>query len=430
MDWLTESFGKRGFPFVEIDIDDIVGVKGEKGQDSLQNKITLRVKKGKLVIIDSIEAKAVRGTKSYVLLRELQLSKGRWNEIKLSESLARIRKVNFIESAEQPALYLLHSRSDTDFVFIEFKVKEKPSAVFDGMLGYEPKSNNIGLFGNASLLLRNLFGTGRELYFDWRGQEQRQEATLTYHEPWLFGFPLHIGFEGHVDLRDTLFSLLEVKLKARWQVNDLLTLSIKGDWQGVNPVGSQRVGQFTTSNILSGVEAVFDSRDRTMNTRSGTSLGRGNEVLVQKINVHGECFFRLADQLVLALGLSSALMFTEKFSYNQLIPFGGVKNLRGYRNDEFWVDKYVLGIVEFRLLISEKTNLFLFYNAAYFSTPFVLGYSLLGEYFRQGFGLGLTFEVGLSGLLGKISYAVGEFRSDIGETLLNGKLHVNMIIDF
>ena len=116
-----------------------------------------------------------------------------------------------------------------------------------------------------------------------------------------------------------------------------------------------------------------------------------------KIDTKTDFFLPVFKRCALKLGLQSGWLFTTTpISLNEQYRIGGNRLLRGFNEESIFATQYIVGALEFRLLIGRNSYLYAFIDAAYvanitrnasqFDTP-------------SSFGAGIVFEtkVGLFG---------------------------------
>nr|MBA2413124.1 BamA/TamA family outer membrane protein [Burkholderiaceae bacterium] len=106
---------------------------------------------------------------------------------------------------------------------------------------------------------------------------------------------------------------------------------------------------------------------------------------------------------------------------NELFRIGGLKTLRGFDEESITASSYVIGKLEFRYLLEQNSNLFLFYNLAWYERYTQSGYI---KDQPSGFGAGINFETKLG--IFSFSYALGkEFDNPV--RIKAAKIHFGLV---
>jgi outer membrane protein assembly factor BamA len=191
LDGLLERYERIGYPLAECRVENILRVPGPDA-DSLF--VTVRVNEGERITIDEIRVQGNKTTDPAVVVRETRMQLGElFNTARVNAIRQRLQRLNIFSDVSEPELY---TRNDKGGLLIT--VQEGNTNTFDGVLGYIPAVAGEGsgyVTGLASIAMRNLFGTGRKLNFNWqRVDRHSQELGVQYVEPWVLGAPVNVGF--------------------------------------------------------------------------------------------------------------------------------------------------------------------------------------------------------------------------------------------
>ena len=92
---------------------------------------------------------------------------------------------------------------------------------------------------------------------------------------------------------------------------------------------------------------------------------------------------------------------------NELYRIGGLNLLRGFDEESLWASSYLIGSIEYRLILEQNSNLFVFFDGGWIEKK------LTHEYINDipyGFGAGINFET-KPGIF-SISYALGSQQNN------------------
>ena len=117
-----------------------------------------------------------------------------------------------------------------------------------------------------------------------------------------------------------------------------------------------------------------------------------------------EYYVPFLKRAAIKLGVTSGLKFASApFAQNEQYRIGGNKLLRGFNEEAVFATRFVVGTLEYRLLIGRNSYLYLFGDAGYVEN---VTRTSNNTDTPVGFGAGITFETAV-GLFG-VSLAVGQ----------------------
>jgi outer membrane protein insertion porin family len=443
VDRMITRLEKEGHPFAKFDIQSI-------SNDSLQSEkinIALKASSGPHLVIKEIQINGNEITKKEVILRELRIKEGDFYSYeKTLQIQSRLMKLGFFRRVEPAQVFL--AKEDKGGLLIN--VEEGNTSKFDGVVGYSPGTgDDKGYFtGLVDISLGNLFGTGRSLLAHWQKKDKAsQDMLFHYREPWVAGFPVHIGGGFQQLIQDSTyiqreygFDIMLPLVESFSVVADLKKASILPD-----SMGSYQLGLPKSETVRASIGIRYDSRDDLLNPGRGiyyfTSVESGSKknlgpqdiMLANNIDakVENKRVFIDIDFYLPTLRrqlLSISMHGRQITSSEEFIPvpdqyrLGGTKSMRGYREDQFRGSSVAWTNVEYRYLLGPRSRAFIFFDAGYYNATNPQGVS---EAFKIGYGFGFRLETGL-GIMG-IDYglAYGEKQGIVG-----GLLHVGLVNEF
>lgn len=438
---LLKRFETAGFPFARSGVEQIEMVGGE---DESRLIVSLFVDSGNILTIDEFRIEGNSTTDPAVIVRETRFAPGEaFDPRKVDAIRPRLRRLNIFSSVSDPELYI---RSNKGGLLI--KVQEGNTNTFDGIIGYVP-SGSTGesgfVTGLASVIMRNLFGTGRKLNLRWHREDRfSQELGFRYTEPWLLGYPVNLGGGFFQRKQDSTYVRRVFDLKTDLMLSDELSVAALFSSESVIPSDSLSGRVLRSSLVSGGVELQYDSRDDLYSPTGGAryrtdyQYGRKNisripvslqsrirpGVSIQRFTLDLEFFLEVFRRQVVALGVHGREVRGGQLEEGEMFRFGGMKSLRGYRENQFLGSRIAWSNLEYRFLLTQRSFLYGFFDAGYYLHP---GSELRGmlqfEEVKFGYGLGIQLESGL-GLMA-ISFALGE-----GDTFTTGKVHFGLINEF
>lgn len=441
---LLDEYEKNGSIFTKVFIDEVT-IYDEESNPKI--RITLSVKEESSVKISNIKIKGNEDTKDNVILRELKIEK---NKTVTREDLQnikfRLERLNIFETVDQPEIYTLTSKNESGLLI---KVKEGNTNTFDGIIGYVPPANDKEegyLTGLINLSFRNLFGTARRLDARWQQETKSiQELELKYSEPYIFNLPLGLSGGFMQRLQDSSYTRRKFDARGDILLTDKFTLGFStGIDRVIPPEDSLAIFTIADSRVIyGGTEIRYDSRDNIFIPNKGflykaiyvygdkRIFNKANSVntedrsySMQKYSMDIDVYFSFFKRQSMLIRFFAGQVVSDKLEDADFYKVGGIKNIRGYREEQFRASKFTYGTIEMRYSFSRKSFASIFIDPGYYYKPLdVLNNIPKQEGFLMGYGLGIRIETGI-GLIG-VNYAIGK-----EDGLLDGKIHFGLINEF
>lgn len=435
---LLAAAENSGYPFARVWLDRF---EFEKEQITAN----LNIEKGMLVLFDTIKIEGDLKLSNTYLSNYLGIKTGTpYDRSRILRIRQRLRELTFVSIAKDPSVSFVGDRA-TVRLFLE---KRKASR-FDFLIGVLPNSAQTGkvlITGSFNGELYNQFGRGERIYAEFEAlRPQTQELNLQFNYPYLLHLPFGIDAKFNLYKRDTTYLDIESDLgiqylfeggnylKAFWnnRTSNLLSVdSILNNVQQLPPTLDLSYGNF-------GLEYAFQQLDYRYNPRRGWNLlvrgaagvkqiRRNNRVeALSAENLYDslelktfqyrgafkmERFLPVFARSTFKLGAQGAYIFSKKPIYlNEQYRIGGNRLLRGFDEEFIFATSYTIGTLEYRLLISQNSYLYLFGDYGYIEDVTVQKRDFFQPF---GFGAGITFET-KAGLFG-VSLAYGGIRGAQG----------------
>lgn len=441
---LLGEYEKLGSLFTKITVDDI-SIYDENITPKIRLKIV--VNEQSKVKISHVRIKGNEDTKDNVILRELKINEEKTvTRDDLQNMKFRLERLNIFEIVENPMIYTLTNKNESGLLI---KVKEGNTNTFDGIIGYVPPANDkeSGYFtGLINLSFRNLFGTARRLDARWQQETKAiQELELKYNEPHFFGLPLNVEGGFLQRLQDSSYTRRKFDGKGDVLLTDKFTFGFSvGVDRIIPPEDSLAIFKVADSRVLyAGTEVRFDSRDnifipnngilyratyvygdKKIYNRQGSLNAADQSYSLQRYSMDVDVFFSFFKRQSLLVRFFVGQVVSDRLEDADYYKVGGIKNIRGYREEQFRASRFTYGTIEMRYAFSRKSFASLFFDPGYYYRPDdVLNNIPKQEGFIFGYGLGIRIETAI-GLVG-VSYAIGK-----EDGMLDGKIHFGLINDF
>ncbi|RYY54008.1 MAG: hypothetical protein EOO09_15910 [Chitinophagaceae bacterium] len=452
----------NGHPFAKVWVDSF-SITGE----SVNAK--MRLDKGPSYKIDSIHIVGNAKISNEFLQRYLDIRNGTvFSREKLTRISKRMRELSYVEEEFPSKLIWLNSGS-----FLEMFLKQKKSSQVNVLVGFLPNTDALAskkllVTGEANLNLKNALGAGETIGLNWQQlQVKSPRLNLAYLHPYLFNSPFGLDFTFDMFRKDSTFLNVNFQLGVQYKVDEYRTgkVFLQRFQTIVNGANTAFVlsqyrlpdeGDVSTSNI--GVDYTFNNTNYRLNPTSGndlqvtTSIGtrritKNNEIVELKdpfnpafdfstlydtvklksyqfrIRGHAAKYFPMGklDRSTLKAAMNLGFVQGANLFRNELFQIGGYKLLRGFDEESQYLSQFVVGTLEYRLLVGQNSYFYGFADGGYGRNK---SQNVDVDYTYLSSGLGLSFETKVG--IFNIAWAVGK-RSDLPFNLRQSKIHFGFL---
>jgi len=426
-------YADHGYPYCEVRITDIV-----KSQRPFRIRLNLSVNPGPEVTVERIE---FAGRKN-LDLEFLRTYSGlqpptRFSSVRFTSAQKRLATADFLNYV---ANYELRYADSPESGVLVFPIEEKPPLILDGGLGYS--SRDKAVYGRFGATINGVLGKGRKLALDWSKKDKvSRQMAIAYSEPYPFGMPLSIEFELYQTDRDSLFVENGGIIGIKYIASNVYTYGVSVGASSVNPesYGSAYIAAKDRRKLS--VTFSADSRDYRPNPQTGDYLrieaqyvdenARATAVSAASNRSYRTAAFTF--EKYLSLGRKSAFMgglrgegdFSQRVPLDRRFLLGGHGSLRGFSQDIFYVSRYAVATLEYRLLTSRNGRSYVFSDWAVMQTEDFGGEADVASdtEFEAGFGVGLA--VGVRGGIATVEIGVPH-----DEGISAAKLHFGITAGF
>ncbi len=399
LDSLYESILKyyenRGYPFASTGMDSI-NISGTRINGVIE------VDKGMEVLFAGVRDQEENFRSSWLAKQASIIPGDPYSQAKV-EGLEDALKRAGIRVISQSVDFSIPNRAG-----IIVQTEKLRNSTFDGILGLQQNAltGKTTLAGYLDLSLSNLFKTGKQLDLKWeRLRPQTQELMLDYLHPALLrSTDLRLGFElFRMDssfLNRNLRLDLQRRLGTEW--------SVVGSYRFQNSILLERsssadLPDAAESAIHSGGLGILNSKGKNhikLVLLLGSKFIRGSSVepptpssMVENIlqwsaEFETMRFARVSKLWEFRIYGLAGIISSEKLFQNDLSLLGGLRSIRGFNERSFFSDRYMLFQFEPRLTLGDDSNLLIFWDSGFISTPPQTGTSWV-----NGWGAGLELEV-------------------------------------
>ena len=415
----------NGFPFAEFEFEK---------SEIINSKINLicNLISGPLVKIDSIINPEITKKELQLIYKFTDIRNGDLFELnKIYKISENIKNTGFIQEIRPPAYEFIDNKAS---IYTYYKPQSKNS--INGLVGIQPGENETVQFtGNVALNFQNALSYGEVLKINWRrmfNSSQNLIAELSY--PFLFNTNFEI--QGGLDMikKDSSFFNFNSKLIINYKSNSNFS---NGFLFTINNSTNLLEDDYSSTSVNSfGFVTNFKKLDNPFNPRKGFKIKSeiaygwketyaidtvANNIL-KSPNFNGNLSFSsylsLLKRTTFKIKLSGSTIQNNILYENELTRIGGYKTIRGFDEESIWVSSFILVNFEFRYLVDEKSNIFLFSDFAW--TESKTNNFLMEDYFQSfGFGTNISMPNGLLTLI----YGLGR-KIDNPFLIRTGKIHL------
>ena len=422
--WIV-LMNNNGFPFAEFEF---------KNYEIIDSKINLECNliSGPLVRIDSLINPEISKKELMLVSKIINIKNGdvfNLSEIyKISEN---IRKSVFLKEIKPPAYEFVDN-----FASVYTYVKTESKNSVNGLIGIQPSENEkIQFTGNVSLNFLNALSFGETLKLNWRKMfNSSQNLISEFSIPFIF--KTNIEIMGGLDMikKDSSFFNLNSKFILNYRLNSNLT---SGFLFAKNNSTNLLQSNYSSTTVNSfGFTADLKKTNNKYNPSKGylfkTELSYGwkqtfsNDTSSSNIlrtpnfngNLQIDTYWNIIRRTTFKIKLTASSIQNDILYQNELIRIGGYKTIRGFNEESIMVSSFILSNFEFRYLLDEKSNVFIFSDFAWTESK---TNEFLKEEYYQSFGFGTNISM-KNGLLTFI-YGIGR-KLDNPFLIRTGKIHL------
>ena len=364
-----------------------------------------------------------------------------------SGDLYNQKRINAISTRIKETPYLIENRS-AEYEFINNKAvlfinaSNKKANYINGVIGIQPQNNSqINVTGDANLKFINALKKGETFSLNWRKMYVASQFLETkFKFPFLLKSKFGVFSEFDMFKKDTSFFNLNAMFGTSFSFSEKSKTGLYYKTSKSNILDNSLLNTYKNTTIGSiGFNYELDFLDYKFNPRKGIySLGDlqfGNKIVYHQNDTTIEKARSINYQFMVNLfghipiGSKSTLKISGNFASilnpllyeNELFRIGGNKLLRGFDEETIWASSYLVGSIEYRLILEQNSNLFVFFEQGWYEQKLTESYK---RDLPFGFGVGVNFET-KPGIF-SISYALGSQQKN-PVLLKTAKIHFGFI---
>jgi outer membrane protein assembly factor BamA len=370
---IVRAFADNGYPFAQAEIEEITV------RDSVVNA-QYRIVSGPAVAVGRISFPGLKTTKPEPLRKRIDLKSGAvYRETDLLATTKTLSQLRHCYLAGAVSL-TYESRSGT--VDIALPLRDERNLAFEGFAYLNPDN---AIAGQVNVNLINPLGRGEELGIFWSRQNQiSSKLNFNLFFPYVADYPVDVNVRLSQEDRDSSFIGTTAQAAGVYHLSDDWSVSAGFRWDKITPEENRTTSSARMLAVDLGTQ--FDHRDDIRQTMRGTyftqhlisayrkSFAVGGSI-VSGYSTHLDGDLRLWQPLRGKLAVFQRMHYfqiTSDFDpipVDQLISIGGIKSLRGYRENSFLASLGAVSSTELRWYAAGNLMLHLFSDNCYIETP-------------------------------------------------------------
>ena len=407
----------NGHPFAFIKLDQ---TKIHNQSISLDLNLTL----GPLVTIDSIILNPEIIDQKKTIQQIINIKNGDvFNQNLINEISTRIKETPYMMEINNPEYEFINNK-----VSLFINAKNRPANFINGILGVQPQNDgSIDITGDANVKFINGLKKGETISLKWRKMYvQSQSLNSIIELPYLLNSSF--GLFNNLDMlkKDSTFFNISNKIGSTYSFTEKSKLGLYYLFSRSYLLTTINDINFNSTAINSfGIVYKLDKLDYKFNPRKGffssgdlqfgfKNISSLSDTLIEKNNSSNYQFdltlasyIPIRNKSTIKLACNFGSIINPILYENELYRIGGLNLLRGFDEESLWASSYLIGSIEYRLILEQNSNLFVFFDGGWIEKK------LTHEYINDipyGFGAGINFET-KPGIF-SISYALGSQQNN------------------
>lgn len=447
---LTET-ENQGFPFATVGLDSI-----QFSEHDIAGRVVL--KRGPLIVFDSLEVLGTTKTKKRFLTKYLQIIPGQpFSQQRVVAAAQLLRQLPYVRLKAEPEVRFSRGRAR-----VYLLLDERPSNQFDAIIGLIPNTVGSGVTftGDVNVTLRNIKGGGKGAGLQFRKTDAiSQLLDVQYLHPSFFGTPLEVSATFNLYRQNYAFTTIKPRVEVAYPTARAGRVSFFFEQRSSRLLDTTLATTLPITRTLpENIDSRYNSYGLAYNWNSLDDLyfphrgylitgqgAVGTKVILQNSEIPADLYnnvklrttqytFGLRVERYAPVGRNGVLLLrfrgeglvNERLFKNDLFRVGGLNSLRGFAENQFYASTYAIATAEFRQFTGADSYVFLFADQAYIQQ------NIPAERFDDlptGVGAGLSFRTP-AGLF-QFVYSVGQSRqANQSFALGNSKIHFGLTSRF
>ena len=281
----------------------------------------------------------------------------------LDEKNKGIQNLKFAKTKNKPEI--LFSKDSTIVYLTIEKIK---SNTFEGFLGFSSneESGKVELNGNIDLRLLNNLNKGEEINIKYLSTENEQKETnIKIKIPYIINSPISITGELKIFKKDSIFTNNTQSIITSYTLNKNTELGIgikKKSSNTLNSITNYEDYETDTYSLnlrheVPNTNELFENKTKTSITTSiGKRKTKSKKNKQQEIKLSTEYIFKINNKNSIFIKSNNYYLFNNNTLENELLYIGGIKSIRGIKENSIPSTQYSIINSEYRIILNQ--NLF------------------------------------------------------------------------
>ena len=305
-----------------------------------------------------------------------------------------------------------------------------PSSSFNGIVGLmtEPVSNDLIITGQVDLELNNLFRSGKSFDAHWQQLNSNSPYFNTsYFHPYFAGSPISLRGGFSLLKQDSSFISREAEFLIQFDLSSRQTISAKyANYYSFGLESESDIEIPRLNNNQYGLVYKYERSNRYFSPTSAEeimiSATAGSKRIDETastghLNINGNAKIiretSMSVPLVFFNKLSAGILISDSLYVSELFRLGGFNTLRGFNENFFFAEQYLINQTEIRLPFDDFSYLLAFFD---------FGLLTLQNMDDFPYATGIGFNIRNQNGIFQVIYAIGASQ-DLNFTLEQSKIH-------
>jgi len=416
LDKSLNYYSNNGYPFVSVSTDSVV-------VNSNSLKLSVNINSGPKIVYDNLIVKGSLRVNNKYLSKVLNIKpKSNYVHSDVQKIDKRLQSLSFVKQIKESELEFNGDKC-TNYLYLDKRRVNN----FSGILGLNSDKGKAKLTGEVLLDIKNIFKNGESFLFNWQSLANATQSLKTqFNSPYLL-WDFGVGVDFAFYKRDTSF--VDVNPQFYLQFNLSATDNLKLIYSYRKSYNVGQLAKVSGSNsITKNLYGLSFSRNMynpyslsSPGYKANLSALAGNRLTYQSNSESKKYYFQFD------YSFKSKVLFSKKFdmtfssiggymyvaddnlssiNQNEVYRVGGVKNLRGYNDDEFYTPLFSTLSIEPGFIVGDDFRLFSFFDLGLVAD---MSCKSLTD---PKYGSGLGFQWFMNRGIVKMSYSVGWYKNN------------------
>lgn len=281
------------------------------------------------------------------------------------ESLEKINKdfnnIRFVKQLKYPEI-LFSTDSTKVYVFIE----KKKNNFFDGFLGFSNSDSKLVFNGYIDVNLNNILNLGDIFSVKWKSDgKQQTNFNLGVELPYVFKSPIGLKLQLNIFKQDSTFQNSKTNIDLVYHLSNKSKVYLgyqSAESSDISNANTALLNDFTNRFYTSSFDFVNLQDDFLFPEKTNLLVSIGTGKRDSKASSDSQFFGQLNLNHIIKLNQKNSLfissqnyfLFSNNYLTNELYRFGGVKSIRGFRENSLQSNQANLLLTEYRYKFSSN----------------------------------------------------------------------------